>query len=53
MDVNVTYKTQCHKVPLIVVTGSGFTLMGCNWLQVFNLDWEETFVLQNTAVNPV
>ena len=53
VDVNVTYKTQCHKVPLIVVVGSGFTLMGCNWLQVFNLDWEEIFVLQNTAVSPV
>ena len=41
----VTYKTQCHKVTLIVVKGSGLTLMGRNWLQLFNLDWQETFVL--------
>ena len=53
VDVNVTYKTQCHKVPLIVVKGSGLTLMGRNWLQVFNLDWQEIFILQNTTVSPV
>ena len=32
VDVNVTYKGQSHKVPLIVVKGSGHTLMGRNWL---------------------
>ena len=26
--------------------------MGCNWFQVFNLDWKETFVLQSTKVSP-
>ena len=53
VDVNVTYKTQHHKVPLIVVKGSGLTLLGCNWLQVFNLDWQEILVLQSTELNPV
>ena len=53
VDVNVTYKTQHHKVPLIVVKGSGLTLMGRNWLQVFNLDWQEIFVLQSTEHSPV
>ena len=46
------YRTQFHKVQLIVVKDP-FTLMGRNWLQVFNLDWEEIFALQNTAVSPV
>ena len=32
VSVTVTYKTQCHKVTLIVVKGSGITLMGRNWL---------------------
>ena len=53
VDVNVIYKTQHHKVPLIVVKGSGLTLMGRNWLQVFNLDWQEIFVLQSTEHSPV
>ena len=53
VDVNVTYKTQCRKVPLIVIKGSRLTLMGGNWLQVFKLDWQEIFVSQNTAINPI
>ena len=51
VDVTVTYKTQCHKVTLIVVKGSGITLMGRNWLQVFNLDWQE--ILFYKVVMPV
>ena len=50
VDVNVTYKIQHHKVPLIVVKGFGLTLMGCNCLQVFNLDWQKIFVLQSTEL---
>ena len=53
VDVTVTYKTQCHKVTLIVVKGSGITLMGRNWLQVFNLDWQEIFVLQSSDASLV
>ena len=46
VDVTVTYKTQCHKVTLIVVKGSGLTLMGRNWLQ-------SIFVLQTSVASPV
>ena len=53
VDVNVTYKTQHHKVPLSVVKGSGLTLIGHNWLQVFGLDWQKIFVLQSAELNPV
>jgi len=53
VNVNVTYKAQSHTVPLVVIKGSGLTLMGHKWLQVFNLDWQEMFLLQNSPVNPV
>ena len=53
VDVNVTYKGQSHKVPLIVVKGSGHTLMGRNWLQLFKLDWQEIFLLQSNSVSPI
>ena len=53
VDVTVTYKTQCHKVPLIVVKGSDLTMIKCNWFQVLNQNWQEVFVLQKTAVSPV
>jgi len=38
VDIKVAYKCQSITVPLIVVKGSGLTLMGCNWLQMFRLD---------------
>ena len=53
VDVTVTYKGQSHKVPLIVVKGSGLTLMGCNWLQLFKLDWQEIFLVQSNSVSPI
>ena len=53
VDVNVTYKSQSFKVPLIVVKGSGLTLMGRNWLQLFKLDWQEIFLLQNNPVGNI
>ena len=52
VDVTVTYKSQYHKVTLIVVKGSGITLLGHNWLHVFNLDWQKIFVLQSSVDNP-
>ena len=30
-------------MPLIIVKGSGLTLLGRNWLQMFKLDWQEIF----------
>ena len=51
VNVNVTYKGQSHQVPLIIVRGSGHTLMGHNWLKLFKLDWQEIYLLQNTTVN--
>ena len=53
VDVNVTYKSQSVTVPLIVVKGSGLTLMGHNWLQLITLDWQEIFLLQNNPVSPI
>jgi len=53
VNVNGTYKAQSHTVPFVVVKDSGLTLMGHNWLQVFNFDWQESFLLQNSPVSPV
>ena len=40
--VNVTYKGQiCKEMPLIVVKGSGPSLLGRNWLSKLTLDWQE------------
>jgi len=37
-------------VPLIVVKRPGLTLMGHNWLQMFQLDWQEIFVVNDESV---
>ena len=39
MDVKVKYETQSATLPLVVVTGTGPSLFGQNWLSCFTLDW--------------
>ena len=50
VDVKVTYKCQSFTVPLIMVKGSGITLTGHNWLQMFKLDWQEIFVVNDKSI---
>ena len=50
VDVKITYNCQSFTVPLIVVKGSGITLMRCNWLQIFKLDWQEIFVVNDESI---
>ena len=50
VDVKVTYKCQSFTVPLVVVKGSGITLMERNWLQMFKLDWHEIFVVNDESI---
>ena len=35
-NVNVVYKSQSIQLPLVIVKGSGPTLMGHNWLEVYD-----------------
>ena len=39
-EVTVTYDNQWHHLPLVVIPGSGPTLLGRNWLEVIQLSWE-------------
>ena len=49
--VNVKYQTQEALLPLIVVKGSGPSLLGRNWLEHLILDWSSLHLL-NIADNP-
>ena len=49
VSVQVEYKDQHECLPLLVVQGSGSSLLGCNWLQKLRLDWPEIHQLQETG----
>jgi len=40
VNVDVTYRSQQAKFPLIIVAGSGPSLLGRNWLNAIRLDWK-------------
>ena len=48
-SVQVEYKDQHECLPLLVVRGSGSSLLGRNWLQKLRLDWPEIHQLQETG----
>ena len=46
-NVNLSYKGQTpDKLPLLIVQGSGPTLLGRNWLTYIKLDWNEIHQVQ-------
>ena len=52
--VNITYKGQTFKeMPLIVVKGSGPSLMGRNWLREVTLDWHEIHCMVSQSLQVV
>lgn len=46
-NVNIHYKGQTTNAPLLVVKGSGPSLLGRNWLNVIRLDWASINVVTN------
>ena len=46
MFVQVSYKGQTKKLPVLVVKEGGPNLVGRNWLRVIRLDWRAIFRLQ-------
>ena len=48
MEVLVTYEEQQAVLPLIVVAGSGPSLLGRNWLGKIRLDWKAIKVVRDT-----
>ena len=50
-DVVVSYKDQQATLPLVVVAGTGPSLLGRNWLTTIRLDWKSINTVPNqTAV---
>ena len=42
-NVEVEHQVQKEPLPLLVVAGSGPTLLGRNWLRMFTLNWREIY----------
>ena len=53
VTIDVLYKTQAVRLPLIVVEGSGPSLLGRNWLKHIVLDWQEIRYLSNMPLQAV
>ena len=53
LSVNVKYKDQVYREPLLVVKGDGPDLFGRNWLDHIRLDWQEIKYLQQNALQTV
>ena len=53
LQVNVEYNGQKAIVPLLVVRGSGPSLLGRDWLSYFKLDWKSINLLQGSSLDHV
>ena len=48
ISVQVSYEDQLEELPLLVVRGTGASLLGRNWLQKIRLNWQGIHQLQQT-----
>ena len=53
MEVEVKYKYQEARLPLLVVTGEGYSLLGQDWLQQIQLGWREIHNLQQDPLDAI
>ena len=53
MEVKVKYESQEARLPLLVVTGEGPSLLGQDWLQQIQLDWREIYSLQQNPLDAI
>lgn len=53
VEVTVSYKNQRATLPLVVVTGSGPSLLGRNWLTTIHLDWKSINMVQGKTLTKV
>ena len=52
-QADVTYDGSVHrKLPVLVVKGSGPSLMGRNWLRLMKINWSEVYALRAPAPAP-
>ena len=49
-EVEVKYESQGAKLPLVVVEGTGPTLLGRNWLGSIRLDWGKIHYTASTRL---
>ena len=53
MTVTVGYQTQLHRLSLVVVRGSGPSLLGRDWLCKLKLDWGQLHLLRSMTTTPL
>ena len=49
INIGVEYCHQHAKLPLIIVEGTGPSLLGRDWLTAINLDWQNIFNLRKSS----
>lgn len=49
VDLTITHHAQTARLPLVVVTGDGPSLLGRNWLQLIKLDWGSIKTIQSNS----
>ena len=52
-NVNLQYKGQSCECPLVIVRGSGPTLLGRDWLVQIQLDWREIHLVHTASLQAV
>ena len=52
-NVNVDYNGQLCELPLVVVGGSGPSLLGRDWLSHVQLDWQQINQVYNASLHSV
>ena len=50
VDVSINYKGKAITLPLVIMRGVGPSLLGRNWLQNVQFDWQEVFWSHNVAL---
>ena len=53
VDVCVSYKGQKITLPIVIVRGVGPSLLGRNWLQNMQFNWQEIFWSNNATLEKV
>lgn len=48
VDIDVQYQTQKAQLNLVIVDSDGPTLVGCDWLRHFRLDWVQLHKVDST-----
>ena len=53
VNVSLSHMKSSYRLPLVVVGGTGPSLLGRNWLHYVRLDWHSLFRIQRSALSDV